>query len=111
MTSNGQTPLPPCGGMQRIVPVALLVLIGMLAGCTEAATEYQIRGAFTTDRSDDDIAALSAKAKGLGGEVAIMESFPEQFLISGLPLAACKEMAAWLDAQDFIASATPCQET
>lgn len=51
----------------------------LFAGCADPV-DYEIRGSFTSDRTDPDIQELVLKVESLGGEVAIMESFPEQFV-------------------------------
>ena len=73
----------------------------LLAGCADSL-QYQASGAFTTERTQDDLAAFDAKVKELGGEAAIMESWPEQFRVTFRSADACDAFHNWAHLQSFI---------
>ncbi len=91
--------------------MAWALLFLALAGClsTGDEAEFGITGSFTSDRDNADIDTLSDWVRARGGEVAIMESFPEQFHASGLTKADCEDLAVQLDAWDFIQSRSDCK--
>ncbi len=93
----------------RVVLALLLVL--MFAGCVEEdRVTYRISGAFTEDRANEDLTTLGEAARAVGAEIAILESFPEQFVITDLTVGACQHLTPRLDTWDFIATHTGCQE-
>ncbi len=89
--------------------IVATLLLASLVGCVDSEDTYRISGSFTADRADEDIQALVDKGRGLGGDTAIMESFPEQFTVRAFGLKECRELETWLAAQDFIASMTSCE--
>ncbi len=65
---------------------SLLILALALAGClssTPDVAEAGIRGAFTPERTSQDLQDFDSTARAHGArDIAIMESFPEQFSIT-----------------------------
>lgn len=86
--------------------VAILALL-MLAGCTDAE-DYKMGGAFTSDRSQADLEEFNQLVGQYSDDVAIMESFPEQFSIRGMNQADCEELYTKLQAKSYISSLNVC---
>ncbi len=70
---------------------------------------YHWSGTFTAERTDEDLADFSAFA-GKHGSVAILESFPEQFVITRLDVGGCQFMQPFIESRDYIASHSGCRE-
>lgn len=90
-----------------VIALAALTLAA-LAGCGSGApAEYRVGGAFKSSRTAHDFDDLRATAAPYGGDVAILESFPEQFGITGLD-SRCDELRGKLVQKVYLASASPC---
>lgn len=75
-----------------------LLVAALLTGCLSAPPagdpeEWYLGGSFTTERTEEDIAAVCEAGAGTS-ECAIMESYPEQF---GFRFASQPECAAARD--------------
>lgn len=90
----------------RVASVTFALLV--LSGCAGEA-DYTLAGAFTVDRSDADIADFQTHVERHGGTSVLMESFPEQFRVSGLDASSCAALRAELSALAYIGSVTECQ--
>lgn len=90
--------------------VVLILLVAGLSGCQEEElTTYRISGSFTEDRTEDDMAELVDRASQ-HGDVSILESFPEQFVIRHLDVRGCQFLRPFLDTRDYIAQWRDCEE-
>lgn len=91
----------------------LLVLVAagtlLLSGCgtPESGPSFQLSGAFTADRTQEDLDEFDAIVRPYSDDIAIMESFPEQFAIRGIE-GGCEQLRATLDAKDYIATVGAC---
>lgn len=94
-----------CLGVRR--PTLLLVLAALLSGCSGDAVSYRLSGAFTAERTQADLDDFSATVAPYSDDVAIMESFPEQFSIRGLD-ESCEPLREVLLAKPYIASVGEC---
>ncbi len=92
----------------RLALAVLIVL--MFAGCVEEEPQsYQWSGAFTAERTNEDLQEFSQFASK-HGDVAILESFPEQFVISRLDAGGCQFLQPFIESRDYIASHSGCRE-
>lgn len=73
----------------------------LLAGCADPVA-YEISGAFTQDRTNDDLATFDAKVQSLNGEAVLMESFPEQYRVTFSTQGDCDAFHNWVHLQSFI---------
>ena len=88
--------------------IAFGVVAAVLAsGCYSEPSVYEISGTFKASRTDADLADFHATVKPYSNDVAIMESFPEQFRIHGLG-ASCPDLARILAAKPYLASSSAC---
>ncbi|HET6397930.1 MAG TPA: hypothetical protein VFH47_00060 [Candidatus Thermoplasmatota archaeon] len=96
----------------HVATAALLAAsAGALAGCTEDAgmePGWTLRGHFTAGRTDADIDDLRARVESRGGTVAILESFPEQFVASRLSAASCDALHAELSRLPYLEDVRSC---
>lgn len=91
-------------------PLALVLLAVLLAGCAGEETPYSVTGSFTGDRADEDIEELRELGEDLGGEVVILESFPEQFQVRALSLEDCETFREQVEGKDYVEEVGPCTE-
>lgn len=87
---------------------AVLLLAPAFAGCTTDTT-YRLDGAFTEERTQDDIDEAQRLVEEHGGTMALQESFPEQFIASGLGQSACEDLKAVLDPKPYLQFVGTCQ--
>jgi hypothetical protein len=88
---------------------ALAALL-LLPGCLEASpTPFGLSGSFTADRTQEDLEEFQALVAPYATDVRILESFPEQFAIDGRDLGDCAELAALLEAKDYVAQVGACR--
>lgn len=87
--------------------MAAVPLLLLLPGCTTDPT-YGISGSFAADRSEDDLGDLETAAEEHGGSVLILESSPEQYVISGMEQGDCEELHAILVEKEYLASVGAC---
>lgn len=88
----------------------------VLAGCAyppEDTTHggepvWSLHGAFKASRTQADMQDLQNRVEARGGQVTIMESFPEQFRASGLTASACDALRAELNSVDYLQSVGSC---
>lgn len=91
---------------------AATVLALALAGCgtPAAGPSFMLSGAFTADRTQQDLDEFQAIVRPYSDEApTIMESFPEQFVIHGIE-GGCEQLRVTLDSKDYIASVGTCTE-
>ncbi len=91
---------------------ALAVVLGvLLAGCgtPAAGPSFRLSGTFTQDRTQADLDEFNGIAARYSDDVAILESFPEQFAIRGI-VGGCDQLRATLQAKDYVASVGACQK-
>lgn len=81
----------------------------LLSGCAtaEEGPQFRLGGSFTADRTDQDIAEFNAIVKPYSDDVALLESFPEQFVVSHIA-GGCEQLRATLQSKDYIASVGAC---
>lgn len=91
---------------------ALLVPLLLLAGCLDAPSggPHRLGGSFTAEATQAQVDEARALAEAEGGDMAVMESFPLQFGVTGLSGEACGRLRAALDAKPYVASVGACQE-
>lgn len=77
-----------------------------LAGCAEEVPEARLAGAFTEGRTAEDMAEVRDILAPY--DVAIMESFPEQFSVT-LPMEVCQERRDLLEDKPYLRSLSPCR--
>lgn len=88
--------------------IVALLLVPMLAACVEEDRQmYRWSGTFAEDRSQLDIEAFVQEASR-HGEVAILESFPEQFVITRLDAGGCQFLQPFIETRDYIAQHSGC---
>ena len=90
----------------RILLPALL-----LAGCIGPQATVNLGGAFTEAATQDDLTAFGDEMRefGRGVDVAILESFPPQFSVRGLPEDKCDDARALAQAKAYVARVGECQ--
>jgi len=93
----------------RLAASTLLAALGAgaLAGCLAhgdppAEATFRIGGTFTEGATQAEMEKLGAEARRLGGDMALLESFPVQFRASGMEDAACEEFRAFAEAQPYV---------
>lgn len=94
----------------RPLPVLLALLALPLAGCAGEETSYGVTGSFTEDRSDEDIEEVRELAHAQGGEIVILESFPEQFQVRALSLEECEAFREEVEQKPYIDTVEGCAE-
>lgn len=92
-------------------PRVLLGLAALAAGCIGAAETVTLGGAFTEAATQEDLRAFGdgMRALGRGVDVAILESFPPQFMVRELPADRCDEARAFAQAEPYVARVGECQ--
>lgn len=108
----------------------LLVPLLLLAGCLDAPQgspggagnddpaggdaadggTRRLGGSFTAEATQAQVQEAQGLAAAEGGDMAILESFPLQFAVSGLGADACGRLHAALDAKPYVASVRACEE-
>lgn len=85
-------------------------LVVAVAGCAspDDSETFQLSGSFTADRTQQDLDGFDALVAPYSDDVAIMESFPEQFSIRGI-VGGCEQLRSTLDSKDYIASVSACR--
>lgn len=91
----------------RVVALAIVALF--LSGCNGDAAYERLGGAFTAQRTAADLDDFQATVRPYSDDVAIRESFPEQFIIHGLDANDCIELSELLRAKPYIATLGPCE--
>lgn len=81
----------------------------LLAGCASAGEgpSFRLSGAFTADRTQADLDDFHATVAPYSDDVALLESFPEQFVVHGI-VGGCEQLRATLQAKDYVASVSAC---
>lgn len=90
--------------------ITLVVAIAVLAaGCASPSDSpsFQLMGSFTADRTQGDLDEFHGLVAPYSDDVAIMESFPEQFAIRGI-VGGCEQLRATLTSKDYIATLGSC---
>lgn len=92
----------------RALVLGLLVALA-LAGCSTSTSgpSFRLSGAFTEDRTEQDLQEFDRIVAPYSDDVLIMESFPEQFSIRGIE-GGCEQLRVDLQAKDYIASVGTC---
>lgn len=85
----------------------LVALVLLLPGCVEDRT-YALSGSFTAERSQADIGELRQLGEDHGGNVQIMESSPEGFIVSGMSQQECDDLHATLLEKEYLATVGAC---
>jgi hypothetical protein len=75
------------------------------------APPWVVSGAFTADRTDDNVTQFHAWVEASSGVAAIMESFPEQFRVTNLSAAGCAVLHDHLEGAAFVARLSRCQNS
>ena len=81
----------------------------LLAGCASASEgpSFRLSGAFTAERTQADLDDFHATVAPYSGDVALLESFPEQFVIHAI-VGGCDHLRATLQGKDYVASVSAC---
>lgn len=79
-----------------------------MAGCLDDGPKYRVSGAFTAEPRPDWDEWGRVLVKYPHGDVAIAESFPEQFFVAGMRHADCEAFRVEAAALAFVASIGPC---
>lgn len=95
--------------MHRLRPSAIALVV-LLSGCAapDPSPTFSLSGSFTADRTQGDLDEFAAIVDPYSDDVAIMESFPEQFSIRGIT-GGCEQLRATLEAKDYVASVGACR--
>jgi hypothetical protein len=98
----------------RLVVLAVLVLGSLaLAGCheavDEAGPEWRLSGSFTEETTQEDLDALVAMLEPYGATMAVLESFPLQFQITGPDPDDCPEVREMLLDHERVAEVRECE--
>lgn len=98
--------------------VGLVVLASLLAGCSGGAYgddlsvpphgTYALGGAFKETRTQADMQDLGTRVAARGGDLVIMESFPEQFRAGQLSASACDALHAELETVTYLSHLGSC---
>lgn len=91
--------------------VAFVLLLAIAAsGCLGPEKEgHRLTGAFTSEASAAEVEAFQRELfDAYEAEVLIMESFPMQFQVLGLPEARCEEARALVAAKPYVARVSAC---
>lgn len=90
---------------------SLLLAALLAAGCLGAAQTVTLGGAFTEAVTQEDLAAFGEEmgALGRGVDVAILESFPPQFVVRDLPADKCGEARDLASSKPYVARVGECQ--
>ena len=91
----------------RIFVLTTTLLALALAGCTDEGDSYRLGGAFTADFTQADRDEFARITAEYSDDVAIMESFPEQFAVHHMH-HGCEELRAKLLEKSYIASVSAC---
>lgn len=75
---------------------------------SDAADGFTLTGAFSPDRTDDNLTAFEDLAEEFSDDVAILESFPEQFRVGNLTRPDCIDLRAALASEPYIARLAEC---
>lgn len=99
----------PLRGVLVRVALAGAVFV-VLAGCAspDESETFRLSGSFTGDRTQEDLDEFEAIVEPYSHDVAILESFPEQFSIRGI-VGGCEQLRSTLDSKDYIASVSACR--
>lgn len=89
--------------------IGLIVLSAALAGCAQEEATYELRGTFTEEASDADMAELEAEITDRGGRMDRLESFPVQFHASELGPTDCEEVRTFAQEADYVRDVGECQ--
>ncbi|MGB0652405.1 MAG: hypothetical protein ACPGQL_04320 [Thermoplasmatota archaeon] len=89
---------------------AAALLAVALAGCTvDDEGTYTISGAFTQSRTAGDLMDFHETVSPYSDDVAIMESFPEQFVIHVDGRDRCDELHDLLSAKRYLGRLGACE--
>lgn len=95
----------------RIFGLAFLALL--LAGCAHedqaGPDDRYLAGTLTEDFDGGDREDLDRRATQRGGELSLMESFPQQFDIRPLTVSECDHLALELSQVDYVAEVGECR--
>lgn len=96
---------------KSLLMAALAAAFLPLAGCVADADEGMVRlhGTFTADPRPDWDAFEDLVAQYTDESAAILESFPEQFLIDLDSMQDCEALRAKLDQKPWVASVGDCE--
>jgi hypothetical protein len=107
-TDSGK-PLLPRSVAQSMRYLVILALSGvLLAGCTSEPRDVSLGGTFSGNRTENDLRDFQFTVEPFSKNVAIMESFPEQFRVGDLTRAQCEKLFARLEVKAYMTSLGPC---
>jgi hypothetical protein len=94
----------------RLLP--LLLVVAFLAGCADApygapsgaAPGFRLSGSFDKEATQQDYDRAQGIAASHGGTMALLESFPVQYVVSGLTDVACQKVREALQKEPHVAS-------
>lgn len=88
----------------------LLLVLLPLAGCVDPSGDtWQARGTFTEEPRPDWEAWAALVADYTDQPAAIMESYPEQFLVTGMTKPDCEAFVAEARALAYVRSVRDCE--
>gem|GEM_PF-6703891 len=97
--------------------LALALLVALLAGCAQAPdgalpgdnSNFRVSGSFDANATQQDYDRASGIAASHGGTMQMLESFPPQFIVSGLTDVACQKVSEALRAEPHVAKVGGCE--
>lgn len=95
--------------MRLQAAVLLMLVVAGLAGCAQDPT-YWLGGAFSSERTEADLQDFDATAGRYSDDIAILESFPEQFSVGSLSKDDCGALRAELLQKDYLQRVGDCTE-
>lgn len=69
---------------------------------------FRLAGAFSANVTQADLEAFGGRMRALGGDAAILESHPPQFVVDGLSREACEEARAFAASRAYVARVGEC---
>lgn len=97
--------------MRWDVPAVVAIFLAVaLSGCgsVDSGPRFHLTGAFTAERTQEDLDEFHGIVDDYSDDVLILESFPEQFDIRDI-VGGCEQLRSTLQAKDYIASLGTCQ--
>lgn len=96
----------------RRLAIGVLVMAGMLVGCADApAVDYELRGTFTENATQEQIDELGNAVEQRDGEFRQLESHPIQFRALQLEREDCLDVASIAEEADYVAELEDCQRS
>lgn len=105
----------------RIALLVASLLAVAFAGCLEegaggngptppagSSAQFRLGGTYTENVTEAELAAAQAQVESRGGDLALLESFPMQFAVTGVGQADCEALRAWFSNQTFVQRVGEC---